>query len=306
MANWQAKERMAKAMTGTLPKWRAAQSANDFPEVVSWINPKVTRVAGADSLLPSVDIFPTGWQTALQRDPAVKSHRFDWRVETPPVLTVPVNPPRVKVIGFAFPESASWESFARKVDEKEQGKSKSAHKPKTVTNNKVRGKSDKPRGRTRVLPPRDIIKLEDRLYYLLQPPLESIAANESLRFPFAPFPYQFEGVAFLYSRFAGILADEMGLGKTMQAITTIRMLLCSGEVRNVLLVCPKPLVSNWKKEFELWAPEIPFSIVQGNSSRREWQWSQTADIPVTIANYELVLRDEMAVINENSQFDYKT
>lgn len=302
MATWQAKERMAKAMTGTLPKWRAAQSANDFPEVVSWINPKVTRVAGADSLLPSVDIFPTGWQTALQRDPAVKSHRFDWRVETPPVLTVPVNPPRVKVIGFAFPESASWESFARKVDEKEQGKSKSAHKPKAVTN-KVRGKSDKPRGRTRVLPPRDIIKLEDRLYYLLQPPLESIAANESLRFPFAPFPYQFEGVAFLYSRFAGILADEMGLGKTMQAITTIRMLLCSGEVRNVLLVCPKPLVSNWKKEFELWAPEIPFSIVQGNSSRREWQWSQSADIPVTIANYELVLRDEMAVINENSHFD---
>ena len=40
----------------------------------------------------------------------------------------------------------------------------------------------------------------------------------------------------MYSRFAGILADEMGLGKTMQAITTIRMLLCSGEVRNVLLV----------------------------------------------------------------------
>mgnify|MGYP003316972665 FL=1 len=81
------------------------------------------------------------------------------------------------------------------------------------------------------------------------------------------------------------------------------MLLCSGEVRNVLLVCPKPLVSNWKKEFELWAPEIPFSIVQGNSSRREWQWSQTADIPETIANYELVLRDEMSVINENIHFD---
>ena len=154
---------------------------------------------------------------------------------------------------------------------------------------------------TRMKPPRDVIKLQDRLYYVLQPPLEALTG--SLRFPFQPFPYQFEGVAFLFPRHAAILADEMGLGKTMQAITTIRMLLCSSEVRNVLLICPKPLVSNWKKEFELWAPEIPISIVHGNSSRREWQWTQTADVPVTIANYELVLRDELVVTDEDRHFD---
>ena len=127
-----------------------------------------------------------------------------------------------------------------------------------------------------MLPPRDVIKLEDRLYYLLQPPLESIAATESLRFPFEPFPYQFEGVAFLYSRFAGILADEMGLGKTMQAITTIRMLLCSSEVRNVLLICPKPLVSNWKKSLSYGHPKyllvsctgIPV-VANGNGRRQQ-------------------------------------
>ena len=92
-----------------------------------------------------------------------------------------------------------------------------------------------------------MIKLEDRLNYLLQPPLEALLADRELAMPFRPFPFQFEGVAFLYPRHAAILADEMGLGKTMQAITAIRLLLRRGEVRSVLLVCPKPLVTNWQR-----------------------------------------------------------
>jgi SNF2 family DNA or RNA helicase len=82
----------------------------------------------------------------------------------------------------------------------------------------------------------------------------------------------------------------MGLGKTMQAITAIRLLLRSTEICTVLLVCPKPLVTNWKREFELWAPEIPVTIVEGDQAHRRWQW-QLADIPVKIANYELLRRD---------------
>ncbi len=302
MAVWQADEQRSQATINQLSMRRAAQSANDLPEVLSWANPEVVHLRGAESLLPDVEIYATGWQAALQRAPAVKFQPSNWQMERPPVLTVGVKPPQVKVLGFAFPESANWESFARRAepDTPEAGKRNSGPKRHAT---KATRKDNKPKGRTRVLPPRDIIKLEDRLYYLLQPPLESIAATQALRFPFEPFPYQFEGVAFLYSRFAGILADEMGLGKTMQAITTIRMLLCSGEVRNVLLICPKPLVSNWKKEFELWAPEIPFSIVQGNSSRRQWQWEQASDVPVTIANYELVLRDELFVNAGEQHFD---
>ncbi len=76
----------------------------------------------------------------------------------------------------------------------------------------------------------DVIKLADRLHYVLQPTLESLLAEGSLAFPFHPFPFQFEGVAFLYPRQAAILADEMGLGKTMQAITAIRLLLHRGQV----------------------------------------------------------------------------
>ncbi|HEX5104166.1 MAG TPA: DEAD/DEAH box helicase [Pirellulaceae bacterium] len=157
------------------------------------------------------------------------------------------------------------------------------------------------RSSTRIKPPGDVIKLQDRLYYVLQPPLETLIQSDALHFPFEPFPYQYQGVAFLYPRFSAILADEMGLGKTMQAITSIRMLLRSGEIRRVLLICPKPLVTNWKREFSLWAPEIPLTIVEGDAAKRQWQWTQE-NAPVKIANYELLMRDR-DVLDCNLHFD---
>ena len=143
---------------------------------------------------------------------------------------------------------------------------------------------------TRIRVPSDTVKIQDRLNYILQPPIESILHLPTLDMPFEPFQFQREGVAFLYSAHFAILADEMGLGKTMQAITTIRLLLRTGEIRNVLLVCPKPLISNWQREFELWAPEISVSLIDGSPVRREWLW-QLSNVPVRLANYELLSRD---------------
>ena len=105
------------------------------------------------------------------------------------------------------------------------------------------------------------------MFYCLQPPLETLLAGDHLDFPFRPFAYQFEGVAFLYPRVAAILADEMGLGKTMQAITAMRVLIRAGEIETVLLVCPKPLVTNWLREFALWAPELPVTVIEGDQAR---------------------------------------
>ena len=147
------------------------------------------------------------------------------------------------------------------------------------------------------------MKLEDRLFYVLQPPLETLLADSSLAFPFQPFAYQFEGVAFLYPRIAAVLADEMGLGKTMQAITAMRLLLHAGEIGSVLLVCPKPLVTNWQREFALWAPEMPVTVIEGDQARRRWQW-QLPDAPVKIANYELLQRDRRLLAADPSlEFD---
>ncbi len=147
-----------------------------------------------------------------------------------------------------------------------------------------------PENLTRIRVPKDAIKIEDRLSYILQPPIESILNLPTLEMPFEPFTYQRQGIAFLYSAQFAVLADEMGLGKTMQAITTIRLLLRTGEVRSVLLVCPKPLLTNWKREFDLWAPEVNVQTIDGSPARRRWLW-QLDNIPVRIANYELLNRD---------------
>ena len=159
--------------------------------------------------------------------------------------------------------------------------------------------------RHRIKPPNDVVKLQDRLYYLLQPPLGVLIGSGQLTFPFEPFPYQLDGIAFMFPRYAAVLADEMGLGKTMQAISTIRLLLCAGEVRSVLLVCPKPLVTNWLREFEVWAPEIPVAAIEGNAAKREFAW-RSPEVPVKVANYELLMRDRETVLDSGLHFDLVT
>ena len=156
--------------------------------------------------------------------------------------------------------------------------------------------------RHRIAPPGDVVKLEDRLYYLLQPPLETWMAGQAIDLPQQPFPYQYEGIAFLYPRMAAILADEMGLGKTMQAIIALRLLLRAGEIGSALVVCPKPLVSNWQRELGQWAPEILNLVIEGDQTRRHWQW-RLPDCPIKIANYELLLRDRELLAEPGLHFD---
>jgi len=226
-----------------------------------------------------VEPFVTGWNRAIGRstEVAVRSSRLgDAR---PLIVSMAVKPEPLSVRSFTFAEPfelpAAPQAPARPPSAKPPA-------PQPVGAAAL--------GATRVKPPGDVIKLEDRLHYILQPSLENLLTERSLQFPFQPFPYQLEGVAFLYPRHAAILADEMGLGKTMQAITSIRLLLRTGEVRSVLMVCPKPLVTNWQREFALWAPEIPIMVIEGDQARRRWQW-QLEGVPLKLANYELLRRD---------------
>ena len=112
--------------------------------------------------------------------------------------------------------------------------------------------------------------------------------------PFEPYPYQYQGIAWIFAQQSALLADEMGLGKTMQAITAIRLLLRAGQIRRILMVCPKPLIPNWQREFKLWAEEIPVTTIEGDANRRKMIW-QIPGSTVLLANYELVVRDFMAM-----------
>ena len=215
-------------------------------------------------------------------DPVASCEPFSLALPRPKAIAVRIASPTVKTMGFVFPE-APPAAIVNRV----------ARRPITTR---------KPGAMTRIAPPRDIVKLVDRLYYVLQPPLETLVGGAALNLPFEPFAYQFQGIAFLYPRFAAILADEMGLGKTMQAISAIRLLLAAGEIRSALLVCPKPLVTNWRREFSLWAPEVPLAIVEGDQAKREWLWRQE-NTPVKIANYELLMRDRDLVADGGAHFD---
>lgn len=206
----------------------------------------------------------------------------------PGVVSLPFAAPRIKTTTFVFPIVSPLDGPATEQPANVQKETRPAVSPGPSL--------------TRIKPPGDIIKLEDRLYYALQPPLETIVGSPLLHFPFHPFHYQLEGVAFLYPRYAAILADEMGLGKTMQAITAIRLLLHAGEVHRVLLVCPKPLVTNWQREFQLWSPELPLTVIEGDPAKRRWQW-QLAEAPIKIANYELLHRDRELLTAPGMHFD---
>ncbi|QEF97729.1 ATP-dependent helicase HepA [Stieleria maiorica] len=210
-------------------------------------------------------------------------------------VAIPIRLPKLttQVRGFQFPDAARWIPPNTSTPDQEAG---------AATEAKKQRKPDSKRKHNRIKPPSDIVKLQDRLYYLLQPPLDLLVGSGQLNFPFDPFPYQLDGMAFLFPRYAGILADEMGLGKTMQAISTIRLLLCSGEVRSVLLVCPKPLVTNWLREFSVWAPEIPIAAIEGSSAKREFQW-RSPQVPVKVANYELLMRDQSILTDDSMHFD---
>ncbi len=245
------------------------------------------RIASADLSIP-VSVLVTGWQTALARPPRVELTSTRLAEKPPGVISVEFcgPPPAVRSFFWGRPP-AIFPSPPRSAT------------PQLGTN---RPRTDRPRTTTRITAPRELVKLDDRLLYVLQPSLESLLGAESLALPFQPFPYQLSGIAFLFPRYAAVLADEMGLGKTMQAITCVRLLLYAGQLRRVLLVCPKPLVTNWQREFGLWAPEVPLNIVQGNQATRRWQW-QLPEAVVTIANYELLVRDGPLVTDDRLEFD---
>lgn len=270
-------------------------STSELPTLATADHPLEVLIAQEPVRLHwNIEGFATGWQSQIARDIKIETTPFVAEKIDLNCVAIKIPAPRISTLSFDFPESPQWQNFLQA----DKGPSTAKPASETSSNNSA---PSPPSSLTRIRPPKDLVKLEDRLYYVLQPPLETLVSNARIDFAFQPFPYQFEGIAFLFSRETAILADEMGLGKTMQAITTVRMLLLANQLRSVLLVCPKPLVSNWVREFRLWAPEIPVAVIEGDQSKRQWMWSQPG-LPVRIANYELLMRDR-DLLESNLHFD---
>ena len=94
----------------------------------------------------------------------------------------------------------------------------------------------------------------------------------------------------------------MGLGKTAQAILSIRLLFQGGMVRRVLIICPKPLVFNWSRELKLWAPDLPFEVITGDTQMRRASWT-VSNCPLKLVNYEILTRDADLLREDGVFFD---
>jgi SNF2 family DNA or RNA helicase len=268
-------------------------------DVVTW-NPEAIAITTTSVVSPAdrpevVAPFPAALQPVVH----VSSVRFDGRIAA--AVSLPMAPPKLKIASYTFGPTGGWRNKLPKDIPPPASHLTATNLPAVAPQETLPPPAEK-LARTRILPPGDVIKLEDRLFYVLQPSLEAMIGDSALSFPAHPFPYQFEGIAFLYPRYAAVLADEMGLGKTMQAITAVRLLLHAGEIERVLFVCPKPLVTNWQREFAHWAPELPVTAIEGDQAKRRWQWQQT-DMPVKIANYEALSRDRETIAELGLSFD---
>ena len=206
---------------------------------------------------PRPELVQTGFNPALARVPTPDTFEVPLQFS---LDFVPSWTPRripVKCIGLTLPEGMEFLPPRESVPKPGDGTQlKSIAPPKKLADAPERDAAKPP---TRLRPPADALSLQDRLFYLLQPPLESWLAGQELIMPFEPFSYQYEGIAWLFSSHSALLADEMGLGKTMQTITAIRLLLRSGQARRIVLICPKPLIPNWQREFRTWARNFRLS-----------------------------------------------
>lgn len=96
-------------------------------------------------------------------------------------------------------------------------------------------------------------------------------ANHKNLFVKTLYPYQEQGVNWLSfcveSGIGTILADDMGLGKTAQIIALCCDMLEKDTTSKILIVVPNPLLDNWVREFNFFAPTVTPYMHYGTNRR---------------------------------------
>lgn len=140
-------------------------------------------------------------------------------------------------------------------------------------------------------PAHERASLEDRLRWILTPPIQEVLSDPQLTLPALPFAYQAFGIKWLMDRDSALLADEMGLGKTMQAILAARLLWRQQAINRVLIICPKPLISTWQDEIAKWWRSAEFNTRLPGKDRRFFLKLATDNVTIKIINYEALAKE---------------
>ncbi len=118
--------------------------------------------------------------------------------------------------------------------------------------------------------------------------------------------YQCEGIGWMHFlrqfSFGGCLADDMGVGKTAQVLgllETRRELRAKGELdKPSLVIVPKSLIFNWKREVERFTPQLDVLDFTGIDRHR----NNFADYDLILTTYGTLRRDAHRL--KDTVFDY--
>ena len=173
----------------------------------------------------------TGWNRALGRPPEIPVDSVAWTSTVPRVVSMLIDAEAIGTRSFAFAEPA-------------EGPAGSAAGPAASSR---LGDAAGPRRclqATRIRPPDDIIKLEDRLQYLLQPLAGVDARRRSMVLPCPAVSLtSWKASRSSIRGMRRCWPTKWGWARRCRRSPRIRLLLRRGEIRSVLLVCPKPLVT---------------------------------------------------------------
>ena len=156
--------------------------------------------------------------------------------------------------------------------------------------------------------------LEELSYHPIVSPYLKVSED----FPIQPYLHQYEVVARLALRkpIRALIGDEIGLGKTVTAIAVAKHLERIGRVKRVLIIVPRVLVSQWRKELSRMG--IPYSKVKQIESYT-LDYLKSINFPggYYLASMDFLKREEriseilniswdLVIVDEVHKFGYKT
>ena len=120
-----------------------------------------------------------------------------------------------------------------------------------------------------------------------------------------PLPHQLEAV-YTYMRplprIRFLLADDPGAGKTIMAGLLLRELIQSGEISRVLVLCPKALTDQWRRE--MWERfRERFTLVTGESVSSGFGQNVWVENDRVVASVDLAIQNHILPGIEQSQWD---
>lgn len=148
-------------------------------------------------------------------------------------------------------------------------------------------------------------EIDDELKQAVKPKVKLERGTPDRKMPIraAPYAHQLDAYNFaveIYERSkqgVAILAD-MGTGKSLITIAVAGTLYLRGEIKRLLIVCPKSIVGVWESEFEKFADyEYTLTVLEGDSTKKADTLRNMGSVglQVVVVNYESVWRLEQEI-----------